>query len=314
MTNYPKLDWKTRLLDRILKLNKPIEDMSLEQLRQVSEQELSPLTERLFAGKLIKLERVVEQTVRGRHGDIPIRLYYPSSRERLPLILFMHGGGWVYGNLQTHDRLCRRIAKYTRAAIVSIDYRLAPFFKYPAAVEDCYDVLLWITENLPDLNADPDRLVVMGDSAGGNLAAVLCLMAREQNLQAIAKQVLIYPVTSGELNQASVQRNADAPVLSKDRMQCFIDYYAGEPEDVKKPYFSPLVADDLSNLPPALIITCEYDVLHDQGVEYAQRLKEAGNRVELIDYPGAIHGFISFLPFCKQALPACQEIAKFLAE
>ena len=154
--------------------------------------------------------------------------------------------------------------------------------------------------------------MVMGDSAGGNLATVLCLMVRETKLQAIAKQILIYPVTSGELNRASVDRNADAPVLSKDRMQFFIDCYAREPEDIQQPYFSPLFAKDLSNLPPALIITSEYDVLHDQGVEYAQRLQEAGNQVELINYPGAIHGFVSFPVFCNQALPAFQEITKFI--
>lgn len=309
---YPKLNWKVRLLDRILKLNKPLERMNSEELRQASEQELSPLIGRVFGGKRIELKKVVDRTIEGRHGDIPIRLYYPSLKINLPIILSLHGGGWVYGNLPTHDRLCRRISRDAEAIVVSVDYRLAPFFKYPTAIEDCYDVLLWMITNMSDLNANPEKIMVMGDSAGGNLAAVLCLMSKQQDFS-LAKQILIYPVTSGILEQTSVDKNADAPVLTKDRMQFFIDCYAGDSQDVRDAYFSPLLTEDLSNLPPALIITGEYDLLHDQGTIYAQKLEEAGNSVKLVDYPGTIHGFVSFPPFCKQALPAFKEMAEFIA-
>lgn len=314
MSNYPKLDWKTRLLARLLRLSKPLEQMSIEELRQASEHQLSPVTERLFGGKLIELHQVVNLTVRGRHGNVPIRIYYPSAQANLPIVLYMHGGGWVYGNLQVGDRLCRRISQDAGAVVVSVDYKLAPFFKYPTAVEDCYDVLFWMTQNLSDLNADPGKVTVMGDSAGGNLATVLCLMAKEQNYLSIAKQVLIYPVTSGQLDRPSVAENADAPVLTRERMQFFIDSYARDTRDLKDAYFSPLLAKNLSNLPPALIVTCEYDLLHDQGEAYARRLKEAGNSVKLIDYPGTIHGFLSFPPFCKEASPAFKEIAEFIVD
>ena len=150
MPNYPKLDWKVRLLDRLLKRNKPLEEMNPEELRQATEQELSPLITRLFAGKLIELHQVVERTISGRHGDIPIQIYTPSAKSNLPIVLYMHGGGWVFGNLQTCDRLCRRVAQNTGAIVVSVDYRLAPFFKYPTAIEDCYDVFLWMTQNLSE--------------------------------------------------------------------------------------------------------------------------------------------------------------------
>lgn len=312
MSNYPKLDWKVRLLNRILKLNKPLEQMSLEELRQASEQEISPLIERVFTGKLVELHRVIDRTIEGRHGNIPIRVYSPSTQANLPIVLYLHGGGWVYGNLQVCDRLCRRISRDAEAIVISVDYRLAPFYQYPTAIEDCYDVLLSTIQNLSDFNANPEKIIVMGDSAGGNLAAVLCLMAREQNHRSIAKQILIYPVTSSELNRASVNQNADAPVLTKDRMQFFIDSYARDSQDVRDAYFSPLLADDLSNLPPALIITCEYDPLHDQGTAYARKLEESGNSVKLVDYPGTIHGFVSFLPFCQQALPALREMSEFV--
>lgn len=307
-----KLDWKIQLLVKILSSSKPLEEMSLDELREASEKPIPAIIERVLAGKRIALAEIVQHKIHGRHGDISIQLYYPSSRKNLPLILFFHGGGWVYGNFQTHDRLCRRVARDTGAIVLAVNYRLAPFSKFPTALEDCYDTLLWTVENSTSLRADPQKVIVMGDSAGGNLAAAVCLMARDQGYPSIAQQILIYPVVSGKLDQPSVAKNANAPILTLNRMQFFVQCYARSEDDILQPYFSPLLAEDLSHLPPTLIITNEYDLLHDQAQEYAQRLQEAGTSATLLDYHGMIHGFLSFPGFCQKALPAFYKIAEYV--
>ncbi len=314
MQNHLNLDWKIRLLDRILSLSKPIHEMSLDELHQdqTSEAPIPAITQRVLAGKRIEIPNIVQQSVEGRHGEIPIQVYRPFNAATLPLILFFHGGGWIYGNLQTHDRICRRIAYDTGAIVLAVRYHLAPFFKYPIALEDCYDVLTWAVENAENLGVDRENIMVMGDSAGGNLAATLCLMLRDQTESIIAQQILLYPVTSGILNQDSIERNAHAPVLTKESMQYYINCYAQSDSDILKPYFSPLLAEDLSHLPPALIVTAEFDPLRDQGQQYAQRLEDAGNSVQLIDYLGMVHGFMSFSTFCREALPAFQKVADYI--
>lgn len=310
-----RLDWKIRLLDRILlRLNKPIPQMSLEELRQLPETHIPLFIERLLGGKRIPIPQVIERRIEGRHGEVPIRLYYPSSKLNLPLILFFHGGGWVCGNFQTHDLMCRRIASSTGAIVIAVRYRLAPWFKYPTALEDCYDVLLWAAKNMNNLGANQQQFLVMGDSAGGNLATSVCLLARDRGQSWVARQILLYPTVDGTLNQPSIARYADAPVLTKDMIECFVKYYARSEVDRFEPYFSPLLAENLSHLPPALIITAEYDPLHDEGQKYAQRMREAGNQVQVIDYSGMVHGFLSFPPFCREALPAFAKIAAYVGE
>lgn len=307
-----KLDWKIRLLDKLLSSSKPLEQLSLDELREASVKPVPPFMERILAGERIALPQIIQDQITGRHGAIPIRLYYPSSATHLPLILFFHGGGWVYGNLQTHDRLCRRIARDTGAIVLAVKYRLAPFYKYPTALEDCYDTVCWAIENASYLRANPGQVIVMGDSAGGNLATAVCLMARDQGYPSITQQILIYPVTSGKLDQPSVEQYGDAPILTKKRMECFVQYYARNETDLLQSYFSPLLSEDLSHLPPALVITAEYDLLHDQGQNYAQRLQETGVPVTFIDYPEMVHGFLSFPTFCRAALPAFTQIASFM--
>lgn len=307
-----QLNWKTRLLDKILSSTKPIEQMSLDELKANSEKSLSPLVQLVFAGKQISVSKIVDQKISGRHGDIPLRLYYSSEQKSLPLIVFFHGGGWVYGNLDTHDRSCRRVARDTGGIVLAVGYRLAPFYKYPTAVDDCYDALSWAVQNATTLSADPRKIIVMGDSAGGNLATAVCLMARDRGHRLATQQILIYPVVSGKLDLPSTDANADAPVLTKSRMQYFVDCYARDEADISEPYFSPLLAENLSNLPPALIIAGEYDILHDQAQMYAERLQEAGIPVKLLDYPKTIHGFISFPPFCNEAQLAFREIAEYI--
>lgn len=312
MPSHYKLNWKTHLLNTILSSSKPLEQMSLDELKSVSEQPISPLIQFLFAGKQIPISKIVRQNIDGRHGAISIRLYYPSQQKSLPLIVFFHGGGWVYGNFDTHNRLCRRVARDTGAIVLAVGYRLAPFKKYPTALEDCYDALLWAVQNAASLSANSEKITVMGDSAGGNLAAAVCLMARDRQEQLIDRQVLLYPVVSGRLDRPSVAKNADAPVLTKSRMQCFVDYYARSEADILQPYFSPLLASDLSNLPPALIIACEYDPLHDQAQMYAERLQKAKIPVKFLDYSRTVHGFMSFPVLCSEASAAFAEVAQYL--
>lgn len=168
MRDYPKLDWRTRLLDKILRLSKPLEQINQDELKKTAEQQLPELVERVFAGRKVALHDVVERTAQGRHGDILIRLYYPTNQMKQPLVAFFHGGGWVYGNFQTHERTCRRIAKDANVAVLAVRYRLAPFWKYPTALEDCYDALSWVADHASELNIDAERISVAGDSAGGN--------------------------------------------------------------------------------------------------------------------------------------------------
>lgn len=208
--------------------------------------------------------------------------------------------------------MCRRIAAESNAIVISVLYRLAPQFKYPTALEDCFDALTWISENTTAITLNPQELIVMGDSAGGNLAASLCLMTRDRKQHLISKQVLLYPITDGTLNQPSIQLLSNAPVLTKEAIEFFVQCYARSNSDISQSYFSPLLAENLSDLPPALIIAAEYDVLHDQNLMYAHHLQAAKNQVKLIDYPSMIHGFMSFPPFCSQANNAFAEIAAYI--
>ncbi|MGB3650816.1 MAG: alpha/beta hydrolase [Rivularia sp. (in: cyanobacteria)] len=309
------LNWKIRLLDRILNLQKLLHKMNEEELKLVNETPISPIIQRIFAGKKFKLPKVEQKVITGRHGEIPIQLYYPSLNPNLPVILFIHGGGWIYGNFPTYDFMCRRIASKSNSLVIAVDYRLAPQYKYPTALEDCFDAFTWTSENAINLNANPQQLTVMGDSSGGNLAASLCLMLRDrkQNLtnELINKQILVYPVLDATLSQPSMEYN-DAPLLTKEAMQFYVKCYSRNDSDIYESYFSPLLAQDLSNLPPALIIAAECDVLHDENLIYAQRLQTANNQVKFIDYPGMVHGFLSFPPFCSKANNAFTQIASYI--
>ena len=308
----PKFDWRLYLLNSLLNLAKPIEKMTWREIRHESVKPIPSVIQTVMAGQKVSLEKIVQQDIPGRHGDIPIRLYYPSTDSLLPLILFFHGGGWIYGNFQTYDRMCRRIAKTTGAVVLAVAYRLAPCYKYPIALEDCYDSLLWTIANAASIGANPQRLSIMGDGAGGNLATAVCLMNRDRTKESIASQILLYPITSGRLDQPSIDRNANAPILTRERLQCFVDHYARSNADILQPYFSPLLAQDLSKLPPTLIVTGEYDPLRDQAKMYARRLRDAKVSAKLLDYPKTVHNFMSFPPFCREALPAFDYLAGFL--
>jgi acetyl esterase len=198
----------------------------------------------------------------------------------------------VLGSLETHDGTCRRLADGADAVVVSVDYRMGPEDRFPAAVDDSYAALTWVAANAAEIGADPARLVVAGDSAGGNLAAVMSQRAREDG-PAIAFQLLIYPVTDHEFTSVSMEENAVGYYLTRDAMRWFYDHYLEDPSQGDDPRVSPLRAADLSGLPPAFVLTAQYDPLRDQGIAYADALREAGNVVEMTMYEGLFHGFFS---------------------
>lgn len=235
-----------------------------------------------------------DRTLLGPRGDIPVRTYMPEGAGPFPLLMYYHGGGFVLGNLETHDALCRSLCNRAECVVVAVDYRLAPEHKYPAAPEDCYAATLWAQKHAAELNGMGDRLAVAGDSAGGNMAAVVCLMARDLGAPHISHQLLLYPVTDNNFETQSYQENAEGYFLTRAMMQWFWGHYLATEEDGQQVYAAPLRAEDLSGLPSATVITAEYDPLRDEAEAYAQRLLGAGVKTELIRYSGMIHGFLVF--------------------
>ena len=240
----------------------------------------------------IEVCSVEDFVVPGPAGDIPVRLYRPNDKPA-PLHVHFHGGGWVIGNLVTHDADCREIVAASGCMVLAVDYRLAPEHPFPAASEDCYAVSCWAAANSTQLGGSPGLISIGGDSAGGNLAAVVALMARDRNGPEFAMQLLLYPITEPSMASASFRENAEGYLLTKTMMAWFWDHYCPDIEQRKHPLISPLLASDLSGLPPALMITAEFDPLRDEGEAYAARLKEAGVEVEMRRFNGFIHGFFS---------------------
>lgn len=239
----------------------------------------------------------------GNSEPLAVRIYYPHAAENnasvLPAILFFHGGGFVACDLDTHDGMCRTICNASASVVVSVDYRLAPEARFPAATEDAYRALLWLNQEAGELGVDANAISVCGDSAGGNLAAVLCLLARDRKGPTIQKQILIYPVTSPGCDTESHHKFAEGYFLGREQIQWFWRHYLGDTATAATPYVD-LAAAELSNLPPAVIITAEYDPLCDEGKLYADRLETAGNRVDYQCVAGQIHGFCSFADFIPQ--------------
>ena len=254
----------------------------------------------------------------GPHGAIPLRLYKPlakTSGQALPVLVYFHGGGWVIGDLDTHDTLCRELANGSDCAVVAVDYRMGPEHRFPVAVDDCYAATRWVHDNAASLGLDASRLAVGGDSAGGNLAAVVSILARDGGSAGIASnvgnpgtagtvanaagalpiafQVLIYPSTDMRRLSASHQTNGQGYMLTSDTIAYFQTHYTGDEAKYADWRASPLLCENLAHLPPAFVMTAGYDPLRDEGLAYAQRLTEAGNRATHICFERQIHGFIT---------------------
>jgi len=232
----------------------------------------------------------------GPHGPIPLRLYRPlgaAPAAKLPVLVYYHGGGFVIGDLDTHDVLCRELATGAGCAVVAVDYRMAPEFPFPCAVDDCLAATYWVRRNADSLALDATRLAVGGDSAGGNLAAVVSHLARDAGDLPILFQLLIYPGTDMRRVAPSHETNGQGYLLTKDTIDYFMGHYLTDPAHNFDNRASPLLHDDLTRLPPALVLTAGYDPLRDEGLHYAQRLSEAGNRATHICFERQIHGFIT---------------------
>ena len=227
-------------------------------------------------------------------GGVPARIYRPHGSGPFPVVMMFHGGGWVIGDLETADCQSREVCAGAAALVISVDYRLAPEHRFPAAAEDCYSATRWAAEHAPAHDGDASLMAVAGDSAGGNLAAVVAQMARDRRGPEIAFQLLIYPVTDGvNFDRPSYRDNADGYLLTAEAMHWFWNHYVPAPDDRRDPYASPLLADDLSGLPPALVMTAEYDPLRDEGEDYARALANAGVDAGFVRYDGFTHGFFA---------------------
>jgi acetyl esterase len=255
---------------------------------------------------------VEDRAIPGPAGDLPVRIYTPDSPEPRPVVAFFHGGGFVFCSIDTHDGTCRRLANATGAVVVSVEYRLAPEHCFPAATDDCHAAAEWVYEHAAELGGDGRQLVVAGDSAGGNLAAVVAQMARERGGPPIAYQILIYPVIDAACDSASYTENAEGYFLEKQAMEWFWRQYLGVDCDGTDPLASPIRARDLTALPPAIVVTAEYDPLRDEGEAYAAALAAAGVPVTTRRYDGMIHGFVSMPMLFPEADEAMARIGEKL--
>ena len=304
----------------------PIDPIAAGLLQQMAEAGMPPLNEmspadarlaaegfKALAGEPEPVADVTNRTIPGPGGEIPVRIYTPAGGgASLPCLVYYHGGGWVLGDIESLDTICRAVANRAGCKVVSVEYRLAPEHKFPAPFDDCYAALEWVAANGGDIGVDTSRLAVGGDSAGGNLAAAVSLKARDAGGPALRHQLLVYPVTDHSYGTESYAANGDGYLLTLDMMKWFWDHYLNSAEDGRNPLASPLAASDLSGLPPAFVITAEFDPLRDEGEAYAARLADAGVKVSHQRFDGQIHAFWQMVGVFPAALEAADKAAGHL--
>ncbi|MBM4266464.1 MAG: alpha/beta hydrolase [Deltaproteobacteria bacterium] len=256
--------------------------------------------------------RVENRDIPGPNGPIPVRIYTPQGKGPHPALVYFHGGGWVLGNLETHDASSRSLTNQVGCVVVSVDYRLAPEHKFPCAIEDCYAATAWVAANARELDVDAARIAIGGDSAGGNLTATVALAAKERGGPRIVHQLLIYPVTDARMETVSYRENADGYFLTAGSMQWFWEQYLSCADDRTNPLASPECAKDLGGLPPATVITAEFDPLRDEGEAYGERLRAAGVPTEIRRWDGVIHGFFGMTMGLEKGRDAMQYAARQL--
>ncbi|WP_433162296.1 alpha/beta hydrolase [Kribbella sp. CA-247076] len=261
------------------------------------------------AGGVVEEVHHVEDLVTG--DGLPLRLYRPDLDGPLPTLIYFFGGGWTLGSIETADGISRKLANAVPCQVITVGYRLAPENPFPAAVHDCHHATRWIAEHADEVQADPDRLVVGGDSAGGNLAAAVTLLARD-NGPALAGQLLVYPNTLYGSDTISMRAGDDPYLFNKTSVGWYWDHYLTDPADGQNPLASPLLAESHANLPPALVITAEYDPLRDEGEYYAEKLHAAGVPTTLSRYDGMVHGFFAMSGILDGGRQAMVEAASWL--
>ncbi|MEO6500993.1 MAG: alpha/beta hydrolase [Jatrophihabitantaceae bacterium] len=264
------------------------------------------------AGDPEPVHEVQDHQIPATSGQLPLRLYRPEGQDPQPALIYFFGGGWTLGQIDTCDGICRTLANAAGCVVIAAGYRLAPEHKFPGAVNDCFDAVSWIAEHAGELGIDPDRLAVGGDSAGGNLAAAVTLLAKQQGGPRLAAQLLVYPNTCYEADTPSLRQNDDPSMFNRRSVDWYWGHYLATPADGKNPLASPLLAADHAGLPPALVITAEYDPLRDEGEEYAHRLRSAGVPTELSRYDGMMHGFFLMYPMLEGGRRAVEEAVGFL--
>ena len=288
----------------IAKLLKMMESVPKPDLAKIDIRDFRKMMEQSPLPKKLEAVKSVEDMKFEHHGfSIPLRLYTPENAGN-SIIVYFHGGGFVFGNIESHDGICRLAANRSRCKVLSVDYRLAPEYKFPAALDDALEALKWVQANSNNLDIDPDRIAVAGDSAGGNLSAGVCLKAKDMKLKLPRLQVLIYPTAGRSGASHSMSEYGQNFYLTESDMKYFGQAYLKEPSDLLSPYFSIIAHPDLSGLPEAVVVTAEYDPLRDEGETYLAMMEKSGVRATGIRAKGMIHGFASFFPI----VPAAENI------
>ncbi len=276
-----------------------ISDLPTDQAREVY-RAMRPLLAEL------PIHRCEDRIIQGSQGDIPLRIYTPEGDGPFGLLVYFHGGGWVIGDLDCSDAVCRQLATQAGVRVISVAYRLAPEDLFPVAVVDCFDAVCWVADNMSALDGN-GKLGVTGESAGGNLAAVVCLKSREEKGPKINFQCLLYPVTDADMTRPSYEENGAGYLLETQTMAWFWDTYCPQESQRSHPYASPLRAASLAELPPALVITAEYDPLRDEGEAYAEALNNAGTPATYSCYPGLVHDFLATAALFECSKPGLAE-------
>lgn len=309
-TSYGKLDSIFGVMSKIDKYFNPIslKGKSISEVRVVLDKDATK-----WNSKPISFSNIKNIDIKTASNQVPVRIYTPDNGNKLPLIIYSHGGSWIAGNLDDYDNVCRKLSKYSKAIVVSVDYRLAPEDPFPAGLNDVYNVLQWVYKNAKNINGDSSQICVAGDSAGSNLSAAVSQMARDNAGPPITCQVLIYPSTNiYKLNTKSWSYFGMDYNLTKENSEKFISLYTPRLEDRKNPYASPLLSTNFKDLPNTLIITAEFDPLRDEGEAYGTKLKDAGVNVISTRYKGVTHGFITMDKITRKAAEAINEISIYL--
>lgn len=309
-TSYGKLNMKVAVM---MKANEYFNPNSIKG-KQINEiREILNKDSMIWSAKPIPFSNIKNVNIEISSTKIPVRIYTPEGGNKLPIIVYSHGGFWISGNLDACENICRKLSENTKAIVVSVGYRLAPENPFPAGINDVYNVIQWTFENAEGINGDAKHIAVAGDSAGGNLTAAVAQMARDKNGPHITCQVLVYPSTNiYELNSKSWSYLSSEFSISREDMEKYISLYVPKKEERKSPYASPLLAKDFKGLPPTLMITAEIDPLRDEGEAYAEKLKEAGNEVVVTRYKGSTHGFLEMERLSKEGDKALNQISLYL--
>lgn len=302
------MNWKVKLVLLFAKIRKPIDFNGTDLATMRSRSERAAWLGKVLFDSRIPIAHVSNTTADG----VPVRIYRDLEQTGQPVMIYYHGGGFVLYGLDAHDRVCRRLCKMNNCIVVSVDYRLAPEHPFPASHEDAFTAIKWVRAHIEKHGGDASKLIVAGDSAGGNLSACMAHKCKRENIPLLA-QILIYPWIDGKLNNPSIESNGHGYLLEKETTFWFQKQYTPRVEDRCHPHISPKYETDFTNLAPAFVLTAQYDPLLDDGYNYYQQLKAAGNRVEYKEYPQLIHGFFSIPGVSKDAMQSFRDVRDFCA-